>query len=204
MGTNLPRMKSFSWYDRVSKTAARGAGRSITFTLACGVILIWIATGPLFHYSDTWQLAINTATTIITFLMVFLIQHTQNKDTEALQINLGVFADSAAAGSTLRTSPPSCSAAGGVVLVLCVPSTGRFSPGNCRQGLGPSSGGHGQLLFLRLPVLVQREQVVPCTNQVPFSIDLLQAPQQEAAQASGLLDLAIHRFDDRLALGVDR
>jgi len=53
-------------------------------------------------------------------------------------------------------------------------------------------------------VLVQLEQVVPCTNQVPFSIDLLQAPQQEAAQASGLLDLAIHRFDDRLALGVDR
>jgi len=88
MGTNLPRMKSFSWYDRVSKTAARGAGRSITFTLACGVILIWIATGPLFHYSDTWQLAINTATTIITFLMVFLIQHTQNKDTEVLQIKL--------------------------------------------------------------------------------------------------------------------
>lgn len=88
MGTNLPRMKSFSWYDRVSKTAARGAGRSITFTLACGVILIWIATGPLFHYSDTWQLAINTATTIVTFLMVFLIQNTQNRDSEAVQIKL--------------------------------------------------------------------------------------------------------------------
>lgn len=81
-------MKSISWYDRFSKTSARSAGRSITFTLACGVILIWIATGPLFHYSDTWQLVINTATTIVTFLMVFLIQHTQNKDTEALQIKM--------------------------------------------------------------------------------------------------------------------
>lgn len=56
--------------------------------MAWGVILLWIATGPLFHYSDTWQLVINTATTIVTFLMVFLIQHTQNKDTEALQIKL--------------------------------------------------------------------------------------------------------------------
>jgi low affinity Fe/Cu permease len=81
-------MKTMSWYDRFSKTSARGAGRSITFTFACGIILIWIATGPLFHYSDTWQLVINTATTIVTFLMVFLIQHTQNKDTEALHIKL--------------------------------------------------------------------------------------------------------------------
>ncbi|MFM7442578.1 MAG: low affinity iron permease family protein, partial [Tabrizicola sp.] len=61
---------------------------SITFTLACGVILIWIATGPLFHYSDTWQLVINTATTIVTFLMVFLIQNTQNRDTVAMQLKL--------------------------------------------------------------------------------------------------------------------
>ena len=81
-------MPPISWYDRFSKISARGAGRSITFTVACGVVLAWLATGPLFHYSDTWQLVINTATTIITFLMVFLIQHTQNKDTEALQIKL--------------------------------------------------------------------------------------------------------------------
>ena len=81
-------MRFISWYDRFSKIAARGAGRSITFTIACGVILIWIATGPLFHYSDTWQLVINTATTIVTFLMVFLIQNTQNRDTEALHIKL--------------------------------------------------------------------------------------------------------------------
>ena len=81
-------MRPISWYDRFSKTAARGAGRSITFTIACGIILIWVSTGPLFNYSDTWQLVINTATTIVTFLMVFLIQHTQNKDTEAVQIKL--------------------------------------------------------------------------------------------------------------------
>ena len=76
------------WYDQASRTAARGAGRSISFSIACGLILLWIATGPLFQFSDTWQLVINTATTIITFLMVFLIQHTQNKDSEAVQLKL--------------------------------------------------------------------------------------------------------------------
>ena len=86
--TRLSGMKCTSWYDQFSRTAARRAGRSITFTLACVVILLWITTGPLFHYSDTWQLAINTATTIVTFLMVFLIQHTQNRDAEAVQIKL--------------------------------------------------------------------------------------------------------------------
>lgn len=81
-------MKSINWYNKFSRTAARAAGRSITFTLACIVILLWITTGPLFYYSDTWQLVINTATTIVTFLMVFLIQHTQNRDAEAVQIKL--------------------------------------------------------------------------------------------------------------------
>ena len=81
-------MKAISWYNKFAKAAARAAGRSITFTLACVVILLWITTGPLFHYSDTWQLVINTATTIVTFLMVFLIQHTQNRDAEAVQIKL--------------------------------------------------------------------------------------------------------------------
>ena len=60
----------------------------MTFMIAVGIILIWAITGPLFHFSDTWQLVINTSTTIITFLMVFLIQNTQNRDTEALQIKL--------------------------------------------------------------------------------------------------------------------
>lgn len=77
-----------SWFEDVSRLTARVAGKSSTFTLACSVVLLWFITGTLFGYSDTWQLAINTATTIVTFLMVFLIQHTQNVDTEALQIKL--------------------------------------------------------------------------------------------------------------------
>lgn len=81
-------MQQSSWFDRFSKLSARTAGRSATFTIACMSILAWIATGPLFSYSDTWQLAINTTTTIITFLMVFLIQHTQNIDSQAVQIKL--------------------------------------------------------------------------------------------------------------------
>jgi low affinity Fe/Cu permease len=64
------------------------SGRPATFLLAVGAVLLWGVTGPLFHFSDTWQLVINTSTTIITFLMVFLIQNTQNRDTEAIQIKL--------------------------------------------------------------------------------------------------------------------
>jgi low affinity Fe/Cu permease len=67
---------------------ARLSGRPLTFTTALGLVLLWLCTGPLFGFSDTWQLVINTATTIITFLMVFVIQNTQNHDTEALQIKL--------------------------------------------------------------------------------------------------------------------
>jgi len=68
--------------------AARLSGRPVTFLLALGVVLAWALSGPLFGFSDTWQLVINTGTTIITFLMVFLIQNTQNRDTEAMQIKL--------------------------------------------------------------------------------------------------------------------
>jgi low affinity Fe/Cu permease len=75
-------------FDRFSKLAARFAGRSMAFALAVGVIVAWLVTGPLFGFSDTWQLVINTATTVITFLMVFLIQNTQGRDTEAIQIKL--------------------------------------------------------------------------------------------------------------------
>jgi low affinity Fe/Cu permease len=75
-------------FTRFAKRTSTLTGRPITFILAVGVILVWAVTGPLFHYSDTWQLVINTSTTIITFLMVFLIQNTQNRDTEALQIKL--------------------------------------------------------------------------------------------------------------------
>jgi low affinity Fe/Cu permease len=64
------------------------AGRPAAFILATAVILVWLVTGPFFHFSDTWQLVINTGTTIVTFLMVFLIQNTQNRDAEALQVKL--------------------------------------------------------------------------------------------------------------------
>jgi low affinity Fe/Cu permease len=64
------------------------SGRPFAFNVAIVVILVWFISGPLFGFSDTWQLIVNTATTIITFLMVFLIQHTQNRDTEAMQVKL--------------------------------------------------------------------------------------------------------------------
>ncbi len=81
-------MKLKMGYSRIANWAARLSGRPATFVLAVTVILLWLITGPLFRFSDTWQLVINTATTIITFLMVFLIQNTQNRDTEAMQVKL--------------------------------------------------------------------------------------------------------------------
>jgi low affinity Fe/Cu permease len=81
-------MASRSRFARFASGTARAAGRPVTFVIAVAVIGIWAASGPLFGYSDTWQLVINTATTIITFLMVFLIQNTQNRDAEAMHIKL--------------------------------------------------------------------------------------------------------------------
>jgi low affinity Fe/Cu permease len=75
-------------FIRLAKAASRFTGRSLCFVLAIGVILAWAISGPLFGFSDTWQLVINTGTTIVTFLMVFLIQNTQNRDTEAIQVKL--------------------------------------------------------------------------------------------------------------------
>jgi low affinity Fe/Cu permease len=80
--------KSQSWFSRFAKWTARATGRPETFILAVAVIIIWAITGPLFGFSDTWQLIINTGTTIVTFLMVFLIQSTQNRDSEAMQVKL--------------------------------------------------------------------------------------------------------------------
>lgn len=80
-----------SWSDMFSRMAcatAHWAGKPIAFLTASAVVIIWAATGPMFGYSDTWQLVINTSTTIVTFLMVFLIQNTQNRDTMALQLKL--------------------------------------------------------------------------------------------------------------------
>jgi low affinity Fe/Cu permease len=81
-------MKHHAWYSHFAKWAARASGRPATFAFASLLIVAWLVTGPLFHFSDTWQLVINTATTIVTFLMVFLIQNTQNRDTQAIQIKL--------------------------------------------------------------------------------------------------------------------
>ncbi len=75
-------------FSHVAHWTSRQCGRPFTFTLACAIILIWAITGPFFHYSDTWQLIINTGTTIVTFLMVFLIQNTQNRDMTALHLKL--------------------------------------------------------------------------------------------------------------------
>jgi len=80
--------KSTSWFTRFAKWTARATGRPATFVGAVSLILGWACTGPLFGFSDTWQLVINTGTTIITFLMVFLIQNTQNRDAEAIQVKL--------------------------------------------------------------------------------------------------------------------
>lgn len=81
-------MSNFASYAAISKAVSRFCGKPVVFLLAVGVIVVWIITGPLFGFSDTWQLVINTGTTIITFLMVFLIQNTQNRDTTAIQIKL--------------------------------------------------------------------------------------------------------------------
>ena len=88
MAAEKRRMRSAAWYSRFAKAAAHFCGRPRVFTLAVAIIGVWIITGPIFGFSDTWQLVINTGTTIITFLMVFLIQNTQNRDTEAIQVKL--------------------------------------------------------------------------------------------------------------------
>ncbi|WP_225771335.1 low affinity iron permease family protein [Inquilinus sp. Marseille-Q2685] len=81
-------MKDSPWFDRFATRIAQFAGHPVTFGLAAGLIVVWAAIGPFVGFSDAWQLTVNTATTIVTFLMVFLIQSTQNRDTAALQIKL--------------------------------------------------------------------------------------------------------------------
>ena len=75
-------------FSQFARWTERQAGRAHTFVVALGLIILWGATGPYFQFSDTWQLVINTGTTIVTFLMVFLIQHSQNRDTQAIQLKL--------------------------------------------------------------------------------------------------------------------
>ena len=80
--------QSTNMLERVSTRVTRWTGTTTAFLLACLVVLAWVVTGPLFNYSNTWQLVINTGTTIVTFLMVFLIQRAQNKDSLAIQLKL--------------------------------------------------------------------------------------------------------------------
>jgi low affinity Fe/Cu permease len=80
--------KSTEWFTRFAKATSRAAGRPSAFIAAVGVVVLWIVTGPLFRFSDSWQLVINTGTTIVTFLMVFLVQNTQYRDAEAVQVKL--------------------------------------------------------------------------------------------------------------------
>jgi low affinity Fe/Cu permease len=77
-----------SWFRAFSNHVACAVGTHWAFFIALGIVLAWMITGPLFHFSDTWQLVINTGTTIVTFLMVFVIQATQNRDGKALQLKL--------------------------------------------------------------------------------------------------------------------
>ena len=81
-------MKQTSSFTRIANWTASAAGHPQSFVFACLIIVVWGATGPLFGFSDTWQLVINTGTTIVTFLMVFLIQNTQNRDSKAMQLKL--------------------------------------------------------------------------------------------------------------------
>ena len=80
--------RGLSLFERFARSASIMAGKPAAFFAAVSIILIWVATGPIFGFSDTWQLIINTGTTIVTFLMVFLLQHSQNRDTMALQVKL--------------------------------------------------------------------------------------------------------------------
>ena len=84
----MAQKNSTPWFPRFARAAAVAAGAPVAFAIALLIILAWSLTGPMFGYSDTWQLIINTGTTIVTFLMVFLIQNTQTRDTEALQLKL--------------------------------------------------------------------------------------------------------------------
>lgn len=81
-------MARSSWFLKVANALSPFAGRATTFVGAVGLVLLWAVLGPFFGFSDTWQLVINTSTTIVTFLMVFLIQNTQNRDTAAIQTKL--------------------------------------------------------------------------------------------------------------------
>ena len=112
-GLAMQRNGKASWFTSFAHKTAHLAGKPVTFLLAAATIVVWAVTGPLFGYSDTWQLVINTGTTIVTFLMVFLIQNSQNRDALAFQVKLdeliiklhGAGNEIAGAGGPLRRGP---------------------------------------------------------------------------------------------------
>jgi low affinity Fe/Cu permease len=81
-------MQLNKWFTHIAEAVSRATGHAVAFIICCVIVIIWAATGPVFGFSDTWQLIINTGTTIVTFLMVFLIQNTQNRDGAAIQAKL--------------------------------------------------------------------------------------------------------------------
>ena len=93
MATSLASGDSRSFFTRLSQATAHWAGKPQTFFVALSIIVVWAASGPFFGFNDTWQLVINTSTTIVTFLMVFIIQNSQNRDTAAMQIKLDELID---------------------------------------------------------------------------------------------------------------
>lgn len=93
--------KKNAWFDKFAAKATKMTGSNYAFMIACVIIILWIVTGPIFHYSDTWQLVINIGTTVIMFLMVFLIQKNQNKDGEAFQIKLNELIAASKAASNI-------------------------------------------------------------------------------------------------------
>lgn len=97
--TKNKKSKASVFFDRMATAITKAAGKPAAFLIAALIIVIWAAVGPVFHYSDTWQLVINTSTTIITFLMVFVIQQTQNKDTVALHLKLNELLSSSGSAS---------------------------------------------------------------------------------------------------------
>jgi len=106
---NRPKKKkknpAFHFYDKVARTVTKAVGKPVATIIAILIIIIWGLTGSIFHYSNTWQLVINTGTTIITFIMVFIIQQTQNRDTMALHLKLNeLIASSAEASNRLIDS----------------------------------------------------------------------------------------------------
>jgi low affinity Fe/Cu permease len=81
-------MQINKWFTHVAEVVSHATGHAVAFIICCIIVIVWAATGPIFNFSDTWQLIINTGTTIVTFLMVFLIQNTQNRDGAAIQAKL--------------------------------------------------------------------------------------------------------------------